>query len=211
MGLDYVDLYLIHFPVSLKYVPFETRYPPEWIHDPTAAQPKIELANVPYRETWEAMETLVDKGLARNIGVSNVTCQLLMDVLKYARIRPAVNQVERHPYLTQMHLLRYCTQEGIAVTAYSPLGSASYVQIGMDQGHGVGVMQEPIIADIARAHGKSPAQVLLRWGVQSGTAVIPKTQKVRRCGLPTRCIGHIGINLANHRPGGAPGPECGNL
>lgn len=72
LGLDYVDLYLIHFPISQKFVPIETRYPPEWIYDPTAEKPRIELNPVPLSETWAAMEDLVEKGLAKHIGICNV-------------------------------------------------------------------------------------------------------------------------------------------
>jgi len=70
-----------------------SRYPPEWIHDPDAPNPKMELADIPISETWSGMEEVVDKGLARNIGVSNFNCQSIMDLMKYARIKPAVNQV----------------------------------------------------------------------------------------------------------------------
>lgn len=72
MGLEYFDLYLIHFPISQKFVPFETRYPPEWIYDPSSENPKIELNPVPYSQTWAGMESLVDEGLVRNIGVANL-------------------------------------------------------------------------------------------------------------------------------------------
>jgi hypothetical protein len=83
MGVDYFDLYLIHFPISQKFVPFETRYPPEWIHDPTAENPKIELAPVPYAQTWAGMESLVDEGLVKNIGVANLVVGLFVTHLLY--------------------------------------------------------------------------------------------------------------------------------
>ena len=93
LGLDYVDLYLIHFPISLRFVPFEERYPPEWVHDPKALEPRMEYSCVPVSETWGAMEKLADAGLARNIGVSNFSTYALRDILSYARIPPAVLQV----------------------------------------------------------------------------------------------------------------------
>ena len=101
LGLDYLDLYLIHFPISLKYVPFEKRYPPEWFHDPNVEDPKMELISVPIQSTWEAMEALVKEGLVKNIGVSNFSCQGIRDLMSYANIKPAVLQVELHPYLQQ--------------------------------------------------------------------------------------------------------------
>ena len=93
LGLDYLDLYLIHFPISLKYVPFDVRYPPEWIHDPTSTDKKMVFAPVPVSDTWQGMEGLVEKGLARNIGLSNWNAQGLRDIFSYARIKPAVLQV----------------------------------------------------------------------------------------------------------------------
>jgi len=73
LGLEYLDLYLIHFPVALKFVPFETKYPAEWVHDPTAEKPVMIEDNVPMQETWEAMQELVTEGLVKNIGLSNCT------------------------------------------------------------------------------------------------------------------------------------------
>ena len=93
LQLTYVDLYSIHFPISLKFVPFEARYPPEWIHDPSAANPRIELDFVPMASTWKAMDVLVGAGLCRHIGVCNVNVQLLMDLLGSAVIKPYANQV----------------------------------------------------------------------------------------------------------------------
>ena len=91
LGLEYLDLYLIHFPISLKYVPFDVRYPPGWVPDP-AVSDTMEFAPVPVRETWEAMEKLVEKGLVKNIGLSNWNAQGLRDIFSYARIKPAVLQ-----------------------------------------------------------------------------------------------------------------------
>lgn len=178
-GLDYFDLYLIHFPISLAYVPFEKRYPPGWIYDPEDAQPRMVHEPTRIADTWGAMEQLVDSGLVRHIGVSNFGVSLIRDLLSYARIRPEVLQVESHPHLVQAKLLRYCQQEQIAFTAFSPLGAGSYVALNMatsDQS----VLGEARIDAIARRHGKSPAQVVLRWGVQRGTAVIPKTTRPER-------------------------------
>ena len=80
LGLDYLDLYLIHFPIAQKYVDFNERYPPEWIHDPKAENPKIERINVPYLETWRAMEQLKIKGLTKHIGCCNINVQMLMEL-----------------------------------------------------------------------------------------------------------------------------------
>jgi D-xylose reductase len=177
LGLDYLDLYLVHFPIALTFVPFEERYPPEWIRDP--ATPRMEPAAVPLAETWAGMEDLVRAGLVRNIGVCNYNVALLRDLLAYATIRPAVLQVELHPYLTQTKLLRFCRENGIAVTAFSPLGAQSYFSLGM-AATGESVLEQPVVKDAARRHGKSPAQVVLRWGVQRGTSIIPKTSRPDR-------------------------------
>jgi D-xylose reductase len=179
LGLDYLDLYLIHFPIPLKFVPIETRYPPGWVFDPAAPRPRMELDPVPLAETWWAMEDLVRAGLVRQIGVCNFGTALLRDLLASASIRPAVLQVELHPYLTQEKLLRFCRGQQIAVTAFSPLGAPSYVPLGMARAE-ESVHGEPIVVEIARKHGRTPAQVALRWGVQRGTAVVPKTVHPRR-------------------------------
>lgn len=106
LGLDYLDLFLIHFPISLKYVPFETRYPPEWLHDPHGDVKRMEFEEVPVQDTWRAMESLVDKGLVKNIGVSNWNCQGLRDLFSYARIKPSVLQVSR-PTSRFLYLIAY--------------------------------------------------------------------------------------------------------
>jgi D-xylose reductase len=179
LQLDYLDLYLIHFPLALKYVPFEERYPPGWFYDPASPQPRIELAPIPIRETWQAMEQLVRDGKVRNIGVCNFNVSVLRDLKSYAEIAPAVLQVELHPLLTQEKLLRYCQQENIVVTAFSPLGAASYFQLGM-AGEGESLLEQPIVRELTMRHRRSPAQIVLRWGIQRGTAVIPKSKRIDR-------------------------------
>ncbi len=179
LGLDYVDLYLIHFPIPLAFVPFEERYPPGWTRH-VGEGAVMEHADVPIRETWEAMEALVDSGLAKRIGVSNFSASLIMDMRKYARIKPAALQIELHPYLQQADLVAYCRSVGMEVTGFSPLGSSSYVSIGMDTGHGTGVLADPVIVGIAAQVGKTPAQVCLRWNVQRGVAVVPKSTRSER-------------------------------
>lgn len=179
LGLDRLELYLIHFPISLAYVSMENRYPPEWLKDPnTPGEDTLVEERVPLSETWAALEACVDEGLVSHIGVSNFPVALLMDLLSYARIKPAVLQVELHPYLQQPRLLEFCKREGIAVTAFSPLGAGSYRELGMDKGDRV--LDEELFGRIGKRVGKSCAQVVLRWGLQRGCAVIPKTSKVER-------------------------------
>ncbi len=179
LGLDFLDLYLVHFPIALAHVPFDVRYPPEWVHDPDADPPVMIESGVPLERTWHAMEDLARGGLVGNIGVCNYTTSLLRDCLSYADIAPAVLQVELHPYLAQQRLLRYCREQDIAVTGFSPLGSASYVEIGM-AGRSDSVLAESVVVDIAKRIGRSPAQVVLRWALQRGTSVVAKSTKPER-------------------------------
>lgn len=179
LGLDYLDLYHVHFPIALRYVPFETRYPPEWTHDPAANSPRMEPIAVPLADTWRAMEDLVSAGLVRRIGLCNSSVALIRDLLAAARVRPAVLQVELHPFLTQEKLLRFCREASIAVTAFSPLGAPSYVPLGMATA-AESVLEHPVVRGIAAAVGRTPAQVVLRWGMQRGPSVIPKTSRPER-------------------------------
>ena len=176
LKLDHLDLYHVHFPIALEYVDFDTRYPPGWTPSEDKAMQPVE---VPLAETWQAMEELVDAGLVRQIGVCNFSVALLRELLLSARIRPTTLQVERHPYLTQAKLLRYCASESIHVTAFSPFGAPSYVPLGMAEA-GDSVLADPVVTAIAQSHGCTPGQAVLAWGIQRGTSVIPKTQQPDR-------------------------------
>lgn len=179
LGLDYLDLYLIHFPIALKYVPPEERYPAEWFYDPGAENPSMQVDAVPLAETWQAMETLVDAGLVKHIGVCNYTSGLVIDLMAYSRIKPAVLQIESHPFLTQERLIRLADDFDIAVTAFSPLGALSYVSLDMATAADTVLTTAPVLAAAERLK-RTPAQVVLRWGVQRGTAVIPKSSRIER-------------------------------
>jgi D-xylose reductase len=179
LRLDVLDLYLIHFPIATAFVPFETRYPPGWFFNPDTVAPEMQPVSVPIAETWAAMEDLVRAGLVRNIGVCNFNIALLRDVLSYAAIPPAVLQVELHPYLAQPKLLRFCREQSIMVTGFSPLGAASYLGIGMAK-KDESVLAEPIVLELAARHERTPAQIVLRWGIQRGTAIVPMTSRPQR-------------------------------
>jgi D-xylose reductase len=130
-------------------------------------------------ETWAAMESLAESGKVKNIGVCNVTTAGLRDILSYAKIQPAVLQIERHPFLQQPQLLRFCSDNDIFVVGFSPLGSGSYVELG-----GATESDTPLIHDVivklSQKYGKTPGQIVLKWGVQSGCGIIPKSSNPER-------------------------------
>ena len=179
LGLDYLDLYLIHFPIALKFVDFDERYPPEWFFDPDAEAPRMEIDPVPLHQTWAAMEDLKESGLVKHIGVCNYNSALLHDLMAYAKQKPEVLQVEAHPYLSQERLIKLAQDYGMTVTAFSPLGALSYVSLDM-AAENESVLETDAVKIAAARLGKTPAQVVLRWGVQRGTAIIPKTARKER-------------------------------
>jgi alcohol dehydrogenase (NADP+) len=158
LRLDWLDLYLIHWPVAHR----------SGVTMPSSGADQLSLEQQPLADTWGAMEELVEAGLVRHIGVSNFSIAKLTALAAAVRITPQVNQVERHPWLQQHALLRYCCNHGIVLTAYAPLGRAASAAGGS-------LLADPVITAIAAAHRATPAQVLLAWGLACGTAVIPKS------------------------------------
>jgi len=179
LGLTYLDSYLIHFPIAQPYVPFETRYPPEWIFNPDSDTPEMLIEPVPLYETWHAMETLVEKGLVKEIGVCNYNSGLLNDLMAYAKIKPSHLQIESHPYLTQERLIKLAQHYNIAVTAFSPLGALSYVELDMANKSET-VLEQNVVIEAAKRLDKTPAQIVLRWGIQRGCSIIPKSSNLNR-------------------------------
>lgn len=169
LRLDYLDLYLMHWPVALK----------KGVFIPESAAELIALDVLPLSRTWEAMEALVDKGLCRHIGVSNFSTTKLSALLNTARLKPEMNQIELHPYLQQPAMLDFCSKRGIHLTAYSPLGSPDRPEGLKMEGEPV-LMEESAITAIAERHGVTPAQVLISWAIHRETSVIPKSVNPER-------------------------------
>jgi alcohol dehydrogenase (NADP+) len=154
LGLKYLDLYLIHTPFAFQ---------PGDDQDPRDQNGNVLYdRDVTLLDTWKALESLVDHGNCRAIGLSDITLNTLKPLYESARIKPAVVQVESHPYLPETELLEFCKQNGIVFLALAPLG------------HGMkpGLLGDPVISAVAARVGKTPAQVLLAWAVQRGTAVL---------------------------------------
>jgi D-xylose reductase len=178
--VDYFDLYLMHFPIALKYVEPATRYPPGWFYEDN----RVEPGTASIQETWQAMEKLVDQGSVKSIGVSNFSGSLLMDLLRYARIQPAALQIEHHPYLAQKHLVKFAQENGMVVMAFSSFGGLSYPQAeNTESGKFLSLLEHPVVVSIAERVHQSPSQVLLRWATQRGIVVIPRSTNIERMGL----------------------------
>lgn len=162
LGLKYLDLYLIHTPFAFQ--PGDDQ------------DPRDQSGNVIYDQgvtlldTWKAMESLVDHSKCRAIGLSDISLDEVKPIYESARIKPAVVQVESHPYLPEMELLEFCKEKGIVFLAFAPLG------------HGMkpGLLEDPVISAIAERIGKTPAQVLLAWAVQRGTALLTTPRSAAR-------------------------------
>ena len=164
LQLDYLDLYLIHWPVALK----------PGVQFPSSGDDFLSLEEAPIAETWSAMESCAKEGLSRYIGVSNFSVKKIKEMLTYCEIRPAVNQIELHPFLQQKQMLEFCNEEGIILTAYSPLGSKDRAPQFKDPNE-PSLLENPTIQEIAESMNVSTAQVLIRWAIQRGTCVIPKS------------------------------------
>lgn len=178
MQLDYLDLFLIHFPIAFKYVPIEEKYPPGFY---CGDGDKIHYEDVPLLDTWKAMEKLTKTSKVKSIGVSNFTGALILDLLRGAEIKPAVLQIEHHPYLQQPELIEYVQSQGIAVTAYSSFGPQSFLEMENAKALGTPTLFEhSTVKEISQKHKKTPAQVLLRWATQRNIAIIPKSNNLDR-------------------------------
>lgn len=179
LQLDYLDLYLIHFPIALQYVPIESRYPPEWIFDLASFEPKMVPAKISLQDTWRAMEALKSTSTVRHIGICNYSSGLLHDLMNYAIEPPEMLQIESHPFLTQERLIRLARQYGLEVTAFSPLGALSYFELDMADQH-ESLLDSPVIKRIAERLSYTPAQVILKWGIQRGTTLVTKSSSPER-------------------------------
>lgn len=159
LRLEYLDLYLIHTPFAFQ--PGDEQDPRDQNGD------VLYDRDLTLLDTWRAMESLVDKGKCRAIGLSDITLNELSPVYESARIKPAVVQVEAHPYLPETELIEFCKEKGVVFLAFAPLG------------HGMrpGPLEDPVVSAIAARVGKTQAQVLLAWAVQRGTALLttPRT------------------------------------
>jgi len=159
LQLDYVDLYLIHFPFGEL--------------DPQTGKVK----QIPLHKTWAAMESCVKKGLTKSIGISNFNVQLILDLLSYAEIKPVCNQVEINPFLNQEDLVGFCKKYGIQVVSYCPLARGDVVPLGCEPRE---LLKEPIIVELAKKYNKTPGQVVLNWHLSRDLVIIPKTSNAAR-------------------------------
>jgi len=169
LKLDYLDLYLIHQPIPVE-------------DDPTydgkhfiVGKFKPCRKGFGLQDVWRAMEACQQDGLTKSIGVSNYNAQSLNDLFNYAKVQPAVLQIERHPYLSQKEIVAFCKTNGVAITNYAPLGAP-----GLFTGQEEPLLSNPRVLEITKKHNKTPAQVLIRWGIDTGTIVIPKSVKAHR-------------------------------
>jgi len=170
LQLDYLDLYLMHWPIAFK---------PELNGFPQNDSDYLSLDEVPIHETWEAMLEAKKAGLIKHAGVSNFSIKKLKDLNSKTDHVPEMNQIELHPYLQQNDMLDYCNDNNILVTAYSPLGSSDRPDV-LKADNEPSLLENEAIHDIADKHDATPAQVLIKWAVERDTIVIPKSTNTGR-------------------------------
>ncbi|KAL5704648.1 alcohol dehydrogenase (NADP(+)) [Ranunculus cassubicifolius] len=172
LKLEYLDLYLVHFPVATKHTGVGTT------DSALDEDGVLEIdTTISLETTWHAMEDLVSLGLTRSIGISNYDIFLTRDCLAYSKVKPAVNQIETHPYFQRADLVKFCQKHGICVTAHTPLGGAA---ANTEWFGSVSCLDDPVLKDLAEKYNKTVAQLVLRWGIQRNTVVIPKSSKLER-------------------------------
>lgn len=163
LGLDYLDLYLVHWPMA--YQEGDELFPKN-------EKDEMITSDIDFIETWKGMEDCYEKGLVKSIGLSNFNSEQIKKVLDICKIKPVMLQVECHPYLNQNKLIEFCKKHDIAITAYSPLGSPDRPWVKPDE---PSLMEDSRIKKLAEKYNKSPAQILLRFNVQRDVVVIPKS------------------------------------
>jgi len=164
LQIDYLDLWLIHWPIALK----------NDISFPKKPSDYLSLEEMPLSDTWKGMEMAVEQGLTRHIGVSNFSLKKVKDLVSNCKIKPEVNQVEMHPLLQQNELVEYCKSQNMILMAYSPLGSKDRAS-ALKAADEPDLMKNELIQDIAEKHNCTPAQILLAWPIMRGISVIPKS------------------------------------
>jgi len=172
LQLDYLDLYLVHFPVATKHTGVGTT------DSALDEDGVLEIdTTISLETTWRAMEDLVSKGLVRSIGISNYDIFLTRDCLAYSKVKPAVNQIETHPYFQRDSLVKFCLKHGVSITAHTPLGGAA---ANTEWFGSVSCLDDPVLKGLAAKYKRTVAQIVLRWGIQRNTVVIPKTSNPKR-------------------------------
>lgn len=169
LGMDYVDLFLMHWPSAFK--PGNSMFPKD-------KDGKIEVGDTPYLDTWKAMEKLVKTGKTKAIGISNFSKAEVETLLKEGSIVPATHQIECHPWLQQNEFTEWLKSKGIHVQQYSPFGNQNEIY---DSGQNIGkLMDDPVLVEIGKKYKKTGAQVALAWGITKGHSVLPKSKTPSR-------------------------------
>jgi len=168
LGLEYLDLFLMHWPFAFERQHKKT----DIIHPVDFSKKFVYDTQTHFTETWSAMETLVRKGLVKSIGVSNFNQDQLQMLINNCKVKPTVNQIECHPYLNQHRLMAFCKSNNIRITAYSPLGCKD--RLWKSQKDDQPLLEHPALLRMSRHYEKSIAQILLRWQIQRGIAIVPR-------------------------------------
>ena len=162
LKLSYVDLYLDHWPCGKDY------------------SGKNKFKHVSVRELWPKFESLIEKGMTKSIGVSNYNVQNILIILSFCKIKPAVNEVEFHPYLYQKDLQEFCDKEGIKIFSYYPLVKGRLCTPELVKEKDLDLLNEPVVKKLCEKYGKTPGQVVLNWHIHVGVIPIPGTSKPER-------------------------------